>query len=284
LLGPAWFLFEILYAMMLVLVLAVVASAAGEILQEQFNLPYLVGLGAMLILVAVLMFYGRDTIARALTTWTFILYAVFGLYILTVFRQAGGQITERFQEAEVLAGWGLSGFKYAMYNLAIAPAILFATRDIVTRKEALLSGFFSAIICLIPGLLFHISFSSALPEILSEEIPLYWMIGRLGASVLLMLYIIVLFGTFVETGAGYIQGVNERIDGYLEEQGGASMKRVHRIVLGVGGMLLSAGLALFGIVRLIAEGYGLISWGFFAVYVIPVVGFGLYHLVKKESV
>ena len=64
LLGPAWFLFEILYAMMLVLVLAVVASAAGEILQEQFNLPYLVGLGAMLILVAVLIWRPQGLAGR----------------------------------------------------------------------------------------------------------------------------------------------------------------------------------------------------------------------------
>lgn len=283
LLGPAWFLFEILYILMLVLVLAVVASAAGEILREELGLPYLAGLAAMLLLVAVLMFYGRDVIARALTAWTFVLYAVFALYFVMVWQQAGGEIAEAFRQSEVREGWLLSGFKYAMYNLAIAPAILFATRDIATRREAMFSGFFSAVVCLIPGLLFHVSFSSAYPQILSEEIPLHWMIDGLGARFLLLLYVIVLFGTFVETGVGFIQGVNERLDGFLQERGSDSMKRVHRILLAVGGMLVSAGLALFGIVRLIADGYGLISWGFFVVYVIPVVVFGVLRLIRPAA-
>jgi len=43
LLGPAWFLFEILYVTMMMLVLAVIAASAGEILYATFGLPRLVG-------------------------------------------------------------------------------------------------------------------------------------------------------------------------------------------------------------------------------------------------
>lgn len=282
LLGRAWFLFEILYVLMMVLVLAVVASAAGEILVETFDLPYSVGLLAMLTLVGVLMFYGRDLITRVMAFWTIVLYAVFILYFVMAFSSLGEEVSNALASSIVESGWAVSGFKYAMYNLAIVPAILFATRGIETREVAFKSGFFSAFVCLIPALLFHITFSGAFPGILSEEIPLYWMIGQIGASFLLILYVGVLFGTFVETGAGYIQGVNERIDGFLMEERGTQLKQWHRIVLGLAGMSVSAGLATLGIVTLIAQGYGLISWGFFAVYVLPVSTYGAYLIFRKR--
>lgn len=280
LLGPLWVSFEVLYVLMMILVLAVVASAAGEIMQESFGLPYGVGLAGMLALIAVLMFYGRDILARVMTAWTFVLYAVFVLYFVMTFVYAEAELLAAIRERVVVDGWGLSGFKYAMYNLAIVPAILFAARDIDTRPAAFGSGFFSALVCIVPALLFHLTFSGAYPAILSEEIPLYAMIDRIGAGYLLTLYVIVLFGTFVETGAGFIQGVNERIDAYLEETKGTHLKQWHRIALGLGGMLASAGLATLGIVTLIADGYGLISWGFFAVYVAPVVTIGAWRVLR----
>ena len=280
-LGPGWIAFEILYVLMMVLVLAVVASAAGEILKETFGWHYLAGLAGMLGLIALLMFYGRDIIAKVMTAWTAVLYAVFVAYFALAFTRAETDILSIFGEGPIEQGWAVSGFKYAMYNLAIVPAVLFAARGIETRNDAFKSGFFSALVCIVPALLFHVTFSGAYPGILTEDIPLYEMIDRIGAGFLLISYVIVLFGTFVETGAGYIQGVNERIDGTLAEHHRAGLKQWHRIALGIGGMLVSAGLATLGIVTLIAEGYGLISWGFFAVYVLPVVTLGAYRVFKR---
>lgn len=281
LLGPAWFLFEILYVLMLVLVLAVVASASGEILRESYDLPYGLGLGLMLVVIGILTFYGRDAIAKALTAWSVFLYAVFVVYFAIAFSQNADLIGQAFSRNVLPEGWALSGFKYAMYNLAIVPAILFASRSIETRKEAFLSGGFSALICLIPALLFHITFAGNYPEIVSEEIPIYWMIERIGAGFLLFLYVVMLFGTFIETGAGFIQGVNERLDSYLLEAKGIRLGRKVRALIAVVGILISAGLATLGIVTLIADGYGMISWGFFAVYVVPTVTFGVYKLYKR---
>ena len=43
LLGPFWFIFEIIYFLYMLIVLAVVGSAAGILLQDNFGIPYLVG-------------------------------------------------------------------------------------------------------------------------------------------------------------------------------------------------------------------------------------------------
>ncbi len=278
LLGPGWVLFEVLFILMFLLVLAVVASAAGEVLSERFGIPYAVGIGAMLALVGILAFFGREILQRSLALWTIFLYGMFLFYFVVAFGRLGGDIGAALETGEALTGWAVSGFKYAMYNLFIIPAILFSTRDLESRKETVLSAAVASIFCAAPALMFHITFIADYPAILEREIPLFYMISVLGVSALLITYLVGLFGTFVETGAGLIQGTVERIDAYRGDLGRQPMTPIARGILAVAAMGVAAVLATVGIIRLIAAGYGTIAWGFFAVYVVPVLTVGVYQL------
>jgi uncharacterized membrane protein YkvI len=264
-------------------VLAVVGAAAAAILRESLGLPDGVGLVIMLAAVGALVFLGREIVTRSLAIWSFVLYSLFIVYFGIALWRFGGDIGAQLTTGEALAGWGVSGFTYAMYNLATVPAVLLAVRAIETRREAVLAGLAASLICIIPALLFHISFLAGYPGVTAQEIPVYWMIGQLGVPLLLLAYVIGLFGTFIETGAGFIQGINERIDSWLIEANGRTMSKPMRAIVGVTGILLSAGLATFGIIDLIARGYGTIAWGFFAVYVVPVMTYGVYKLVKRGT-
>lgn len=283
LLGRGWILFEILFALMFLLVLAVVASAAGEILQDAFGIPYLVGISAMLVLVGLLTFLGREMVTRSLAVWTVFLYGMFLFYFISAFVATGTGMREVLSGWEVLPGWGVSGFQYAMYNLAIIPAILFSTRDLETRGEVVGAAVAASAICAFPALLFHLSFLGDFPAILEREIPVYAVITGLGMTTLLVIYLLALFGTFIETGAGFIQGTIERIDGTLKEAGAPPLPPVGRAVVAVVGVGLSALLATFGIIALIAQGYGTIAWGFFAVYVLPILTIGVWKLHRSGA-
>jgi uncharacterized membrane protein YkvI len=282
LIGPGWVAFEILYVLMFLLVLAVVASAAGQILLETFGIPHAAGLLAMLAAVGVLVFFGREAVARALAVWTVVLYALFVVYFVFALARFGDAIAAQLAGGETLDGWAVSGFQYAMYNLSVVPAILFSARAIDTRGQAMAAGVVAALICMVPALLFHVTFIAAYPGIVERELPVYWMMTELGIGALLAAYVIGLFGTFIETGAGFIQGVNERIDGYLLETGRPPLRHTARAAIAVTGILLSAALATFGLIALIARGYGTIAWGFFAVYVVPTMTYGVYLLARRR--
>ena len=45
-------------------------------------------------------------------------------------------------------------------------------------------------------------------------------------------------------------------------------------------VILAGMLAQFGIVALIADGYGTLAWGFMAVYIIPLLTIGVWRLIK----
>jgi uncharacterized membrane protein YkvI len=46
-------------------------------------------------------------------------------------------------------------------------------------------------------------------------------------------------------------------------------------------LLICLGFSTFGLINLIAKGYGTISWGFFLVFVIPVISVGVYKIVRR---
>jgi len=283
LLGPGWIAFEVLIILLFLLVLAVLAAAAGNILRDDFGIPYVVGLSIMLGLIGVLTFYGEQLIKKVLTLWSAVLYFVFIAFFIAVFKGNETSLAGSLAPAEVHAGWLRSGFKYALYNLAIAPLLLYVVRGIETRREAVVSGAVAGAIALAPAILFHFAFLTASPGVLGEAIPVYWMLTQLGSDALTVLFSIVLFGTFIETGAGMLQGINDRIDQYLVEVRGEGLPKTMRSAIAVGAILLSAGLSLVGITSLIAMGYGTMSWGFLLVYVIPLLTIGVYRLVNRRS-
>jgi len=283
LLGRGWFVFEILVILQFLLVLAVLASAAGNILRDNLGLPYGVGLTVMLVVVGTLTFYGRDLIAKVLTFWSFFLYAVFFAFFFAVFGNNWAAIADEFNRAAIVSGWWQSGLKYALYNVAIAPLLLYVARGFETRKEAVRSGIIAGAVAIVPALIFQVAFFAAYPEILDQAIPIYWMMVQMGMTVMIIIYSVMLFGTFIETGAGMLQGINERIDAFLIEKGGSGLSGKAHSAIAVTAIAVSAVLSLWGITNLIASGYGTMAWGFLAVYVIPLLTIGVYRILGTKG-
>ena len=63
----------------------------------------------------------------------------------------------------------------------------------------------------------EVSDYTGFPEILEQPVPVYWLMTDLGMGALVVVYSVMLFGTFIETGAGMLQGINDRIDAYRTE-------------------------------------------------------------------
>jgi len=104
LLGRAWILFEVFFILIFLMVLAVVASAAGEILQTRFRIPYGIGILAMLAVVSSLTFFGRDIVTKSLARWTIFLYGMFVFYFAAAFLESGEAIRAQLMGWEVASG------------------------------------------------------------------------------------------------------------------------------------------------------------------------------------
>lgn len=281
LLGRYWVIFEVLYFILLCIVLAVIGSAAGVLLRDNFYLPYLVGVAITMALIGFLAFKGSALIARFLSSWSIVLYLAFGAFLCVSIIKFGPSIQDRFSDALILSSWTLGGLKYALYNIAVIPAVLFCVKGIETRKEAISAGLLGGLIGIFPGLLLYIAIVSFYPSVLPEEVPVVFVLQHMDFPLLLIFFQIVLFGALITTGIGFIHAVNERI--YTARlMKGKEFPRWQRPLVALGLLCLGMSLSTLGLINLIAKGYGTISWGFSVVYVIPIATAGLAKIVRER--
>lgn len=282
LLGKAWWIYEVCYLILLLIVLAVIASSAGTILNELFGISYYFGVAGMMIGVGVLVIKGTESIEKFLSYWSFVLYAVYLFFLVMVLTKFGGNISESFATGTMEKGWVLGSFKYAFYNLGIIPAVLFTVKHVETRKEAIGSGLIAGLVGIVPGALLFIAMTGFYPEIITASVPTVLILNALNMPALQIGFQVVLFGTLIETGTGFIFAVTERISNVYAEQK-KTMPQSVTIALTAALLIIGAMIAQFGLLGLIAKGYGTITWGFMAFYVIPVLTWGVYKIIQNDK-
>ncbi|MDX1495753.1 MAG: hypothetical protein R3253_16910 [Longimicrobiales bacterium] len=277
LLGPGWWLFEVCYVGLLLIVLAVVAAASGSIMSDTFGLNYWIGVAAVMVAVGGLVFGGNEAIERFFSAWSFVLYGVYIVFFVWCFRELGPEISRGLTSEPAGTGWAWAGLRYAGYNLAVIPPVLATLRLHETRRETLVAGALTGPIAMIPGLLFYLPMIGLYPAIMDATVPATDLLERLGSRGFQIAFQVVLFGTLIETGAGLIHAVNERISG-LQADREAEMAPWLRPAVALGLLGLGTAVSGFGLTGLIASGYGTLTLGFIAVYVIPVLTVGVWRI------
>jgi uncharacterized membrane protein YkvI len=273
-----------MYLGIFLIVLAVVGSATGSILNEHLGIPEYVGPVIIFAVITTLAFYGRSLVEKVMVFLTVFLYAAFIFYFISALSANSDQIALQFSSTTDYwpKGWLVPGLQFAVYSSPAAILIIFATHGITTRTEAFVSGTLCGLLVMIPGFLFHISFLGVLPDVLEQPVPVHWIINKLDVPLLLPIYLVALIGTFIGSGTGFIQAVNERLDHWsMERTGSVYPPWIHSSVA-IAGLMISAALAQFGIITLIAKGYGNAAWGFLVLFVIPVLTVGAYKIFFRR--
>ena len=280
LLGRWWFAFEILYIALMMIVLAVIAAAAGSILEATFGLHYLVGVVGIMAAVGVLVFGGNRIIERAFTGWSAVLYVVYLIFFGWCLASFGPEIRSALASGASDGAWVRSGFEYVGYNLGVLPAVLIAIRHARSRRDTLVAGLLSGPIGMLPALLFFVAIAGQYPGIVDEAVPANQALELLGSRTFQIVFQVMLFGTLAETGAGLIHAVNERI-ARGHRDAGRRLPPLTRAAAATGMLALGALLAQFGLIPLIGIGYRYISYGYLAVFVLPVLTWGIV-LIRRE--
>jgi uncharacterized membrane protein YkvI len=236
----------------------------------------------LLALIAFLAFKGTRLIEGVLSVWSFVLYAVYAVLFILSLKVFGPAIREMLSYPIMEPGWFLSGVRYGALQLALVPAVLFATTYFESRRDALVAGLLAGPILMIPALMFMLAMLGHYPDIMQRPVPVNHMLEALDSPFLLIAFPIVLVGTFIETGTGMIHAFNERVAGSLQTLGRrlpAWARPAIAIALLVGALLASR----WGIIDLIAVGYGAMSWVFIGILVIPLLTLGAWKVFGPRS-
>jgi uncharacterized membrane protein YkvI len=273
---------DVLAILSMIVTVAVIGSASGELLHEMSGAPPIAGTLLAVAVIVLLVFWGSTMIERVFSAWSFVLYAFYLAMIVLVLRTQSAEIFRNAVVWDPGAHWLLGGVRYAGYNLAGLSVMLFVVRHIKTRRQAVTAGFLAGGIAMFPGMLIYTALLAYYPSIVDESIPANLVLSRLHWPAFQLLFQIVLFGTFIETGTGTIHGFNERLAGAWREKG-HEMTRWQRLAVGAVVLVCAVWLAdRFGLVALIAQGYGYITWGFWLFLLLPVLVFGLRSIFSRR--
>lgn len=281
LLGRAWWLYEVCYLTIMIIVLSVIAAAGGSIAAQVFGLPTFVGGGLTMVAIGLLALKGTALVETFFSLWAFVLYAVFVVVLVACFFSFGGRIVESLSTFEVKPGWFLGGVEYAAYNVGAIPAVLFTIRHLTRRREAVVAGVLAGPIAMFPAVCFLVAMAGYYPAILPETVPSLFLLNVIGSKVLFFAFQVMLIGTLIDTGAGLIHAFNERVAGALEERRRAMSAKL-RFGLALALLVVAAGVSHVGLERLIARGYGTITYGFWLTFVIPVLTWGTYLVFRRR--
>lgn len=284
LLGRGWFAFEIGYVLLMLVILAVMGAAAGEIAFSLFGLPKVAGSLAMIAATGALLFCGSAAIEKFLVASVGYLYLVYVVFVIWAVVAFGDRIGTNFASVPVQAGWFKAGVTYAGYNVATIPAVLFCVRHFGRRREALAAGALAGPLGMLPGVVFYIAMMGYYREIGAEALPSAFLLAKLQAPWFEWVFQIAVMLTLVDTGVALLHALNERVaNTWAERQ--RPMPRALRPALAVGVMLVAVYAATaVGLVDLIAKGYGTLTWYFLAIYVLPLMTWGVWLLWRRRSI
>lgn len=278
LLGKGWFLFELAYFALGLLVLAVVGAAAGELTSAHLGMDANVITVVFMALVGLLVFWGTAMIEKALAWWAFLLYVTYATLVACYLWMYGGDLLTNLSSSPIDSEWLAKGVRYVGYNIAVIPVILFCVKHMTSRRDAFTAGALAGPLVMAPAILFYLAMAAAYPAILGAAVPADFLMRGLAMPWLMVIFYIVVFGTLVATGTAFIHAVNERIDEvYREKQ--QTMPHWLRGAVAIGALLTAVVLAgKFGLIDLIAQGYGTLTWVFIAVFVLPLCTVGVWKI------
>lgn len=281
LIGPGWMVYEVAYLVGAVLVIAVMASAAGEILNQTLNFNNWVGVVLIIVVVAFLNYKGEETIARLETLGTIALFIAYFVFTFTVFNAKGDAILQTFRDGNTsylpdAPGLGIllwTGILYVGYNLGVYPASFFTYREIHSRKESVVAALISGLLATIPWFLTYFAIMAYYPDqgVLESTVPWLKMLEEFHPA-LIAVFGVVVGWTLIETATGMIHAFISRIEAEAIQKG-KPLQKITKAYISFAALIASLILSRVGIIDLVASGYTIMAYVLIAVYAVPLMIF-----------
>jgi len=283
LLGRAWPVFEVAYLIFVVLILAVFGAAAGEIASATIGAPQLVGTLFLMAAIALCTAFGNRSVERVFTWVSVLLYGVYTAFVVFALSSFGGRISETFASAGGWNdGWLAGGLTYAGYNIVGAVIILPVTRHLTSDRDAIVAGVAAGPLAMLPAFLFFICMCAFAPAIAGAALPSDYLLAELDRSWFRYLFQLMIFAALLESGTGAVHAVNERIATVWQARTRKPLSSRARGAVALALLVICMLIAdRVGLVALIANGYRALAYLLIAVYVVPLLTFGVWQLRKN---
>jgi uncharacterized membrane protein YkvI len=274
-------------------VIAVMTAAIGSVLEQTVGLPYAVGLVIAFVFVGFLTWRGTEFIERFKSIGSIGLYAAYVAYAVVVLSRVPTPPlpvdAPAYGTGEVL----VSAIQYVGYNLGVIPVVLFCLHRQTRKVETYSSGVIAGVAMTIPFALTFACMMRFWPDerVFGAEVPWLHMLRTAtgdAAPIWLWVFGVVAGWTLLETAVGGLHALVDRIEHNLGDlpaswrPASGRMEPWQRATFALALLAIATGLANFGIIDLVAKGYGALAWGYILLLAVPLLTIGVWRIVKGE--
>jgi len=283
LLGPFSFLFELSYFAYVVVVLAVFGAAAGSLGLAIFGWPLIYGTLCLIAGIALFTTFGSISVERLFKGVSLFLYAVYLVFFALALTRFGARIPAHFAATPPISGWALRGVLYAGYNILGAAVVLPVVRHLTSNRDAVRAGLLCGPLAMLPALIFFVCMCAFYPQIGAETLPSNYLLRQMRLPAFQLIFQLMIFTALLESGTGAVHAVNERIAAAFRARRGIEIPNSLRLVCAASLLVGSIFIASrFGLVTLIARGYRVLAYLILALYVAPLMTYGLWRLSGRR--
>ncbi|MDO4977294.1 MAG: hypothetical protein Q4E53_08540 [Eubacteriales bacterium] len=288
-------LYDIFYDIMILMVVASCIAGAASALNQYIGINYYIGAVVIGILILFLSIFGAELIRKSSTYMgTVILVLSITIYLIGIVKSKGLMATMSLDFAnqgfDQLPKAILNGFTYAGFQWVTIPAVLACGTVLKTKSDCTKGMLFTLIFnCLGLGLSVLMLFSWASYYTAVENgttIPTLTVLMNedMGMSILVLLYVIVLFLCMISSGVAVVFGFINRFENasYLQP---IKNTQVRRSAIAIFIMVISMGISFAGLTNVVKYGYGYCGYLGCLVAVLPLLTIGYYKNRKflKEN-
>lgn len=292
LIGPFYHLFDVVYMIFMVIIIAVMSSATGAVVEQMTGLSYWYGVAGITLVVGLLIFYGESIISYFETLGTLALYFGYLCFSgLVIFNHTDNisrvlSTTDFSYTPDASIGFAFwTGIIYMSFNLVVFPASFFTVHRLKTRFQTVVSGIIAGLLMVIPWFLTYFAILSYYPSKEVVEAPVPWVLMMQlnnAPAWMLLLFSFVMGWTLIETATGIIHAMISRVNKGLEERNRMPLSRRNSAILTIATLVISVFLSKIGIIALIAQAYSALAYAFIVLFLLPLCTVGVYKILKKE--
>lgn len=273
--------YEIIFILILLVASAVAFATGGTVMTQILGTPYVLNTVIVAVCIFFLTIFGADMVRKAASTMAVII--IVGMMIIYIGNLVVNfpLLTEVIRTAPAPKGfWPAlwASLQYAGFQVCVIGAYLAVADVLHTREDAAKASIWGFIVNAVvlwfatAGVLLHY------PAILQEKVPVLYVAahgggGSFGTAIVSLL----IFLAVVSTGVSLIFGGSRRIVGWWSRNHGSSAAgdRKVNIIASLVYVVITWAIALFGLIPLIAKGYGYLGTLSLPLLVVPVIVIGL---------
>ncbi len=285
-------LYEVVFNFILVIATAVAFATGGATLESVIGTPYILNTLVIAGIMFLLTIYGADLVRSAASYIAIIvivgLILVYGANFVATFPKIAQVISDApSPEGFWPAIW--AAIKYASFQAAVIGSYIAVADVLGSRQDAKKAAIWGAIINGGLLLLATLVILGHYPEICAEKVPILYVItnGVGGRAAELFVSLLIFLGV-ISTGVNLIYGGTKRIVSIWSVGKNDKNEKNKSIIASAVYVVITWSIALFGLIPLIAKGYGYIAYIALPVVVLPVIikgitKIGWYKTDKNEE-